>query len=48
LLQWFELHRQICQVAFDPAILLRVYAKRTQGADESAAAVIGELTKNLG
>jgi integrase len=31
----------------DPAVLLKVYAKRTQKSDESAAEKIGEMTKNF-
>jgi len=31
----------------DPAILLRVYAKRTKKADTSAAAIIGALSKSV-
>jgi integrase len=31
----------------DPAILLRVYAKRTKKSDTDAAATIGELTKGI-
>jgi hypothetical protein len=30
----------------DPAVLLRVYAKRTKKADTSAAEVIGALSKS--
>ena len=40
------LHVVAARCGHDPAVLLRSYAKRTQGADSSAAAVIGELSKN--
>jgi hypothetical protein len=31
----------------DPAVLLRIYAKRTKKADTSAAAVLGALSKGV-
>jgi hypothetical protein len=33
--------------AHDPAVLLRVYAKRTRKADTNAAAVIASLSKGV-
>jgi integrase len=35
------------RLGHDPAVLLKVYAKRTQKGDESAAATIGAMTKGL-
>jgi len=35
------------RLGHDPAVLLKVYAKRTQKGDESAAETIGLLTKTL-
>jgi integrase len=40
-------HVVAARCGHDPAVLLRSYAKRTRKADTSAAAVIGELSKNL-
>jgi integrase len=31
----------------DPAVMLRSYAKRTRKADNSAAAIMGQLSKGL-
>jgi integrase len=41
------LHVVAARCGHDPAVLLRSYAKRTQGADSSAAEVIGQLSKNI-
>jgi len=38
-------HVVAARCGHDPAVLLRTYAKRTKKADESAAAVIGTLSK---
>lgn len=40
-------HKVASRLGHDPATLLRAYAKRTQGGDASAAAVIGELLKGV-
>ena len=40
-------HVVAARCGHDPAVLLRVYAKRTRKADTSAAAIIGELSKNV-
>ena len=41
------IHTVAKRCGHDPAVLLRVYAKRTQKSDEQAAAVIGELAKGI-
>jgi integrase len=41
------IHTVAKRCGHDPAILLRVYAKRTQKSDESAAAVIAEFSKGI-
>jgi hypothetical protein len=41
-------HAPAKRLGHDPIVLLRVYAKRTKKRDESAAAVIGEMTRNMG
>jgi integrase len=38
-------HKVASRLGHDPATLLRAYAKRTQGGDASAAAVIGKMLK---
>ena len=38
-------HKVASRLGHDPATLLRSYAKRTQGGDASAAAVIGNMLK---
>jgi len=40
-------HVVAARCAHDPAVLLRIYAKRTRKADTSAAAVIGALSKGV-
>ena len=40
-------HVVAARCGHDPAVLLRVYAKRTRKADTSAAAVIGALAKGM-
>jgi len=40
-------HVVAARCGHDPAMLLRVYAKRTRKADTSAAAVIGALSKQV-
>jgi integrase len=40
-------HVVAARCGHDPAILLRVYAKRTKKADTSAAAIIGALSKSV-
>jgi len=40
-------HVVAARAGHDPAVLLRVYAKRTRKADASAAAVIGTLSKGV-
>jgi integrase len=40
-------HVVAARCGHDPAVLLRVYAKRTRKADTSAAAVIGALSRNV-
>jgi integrase len=40
-------HVVAARCGHDPAVLLRTYAKRTNKADTSAAAVIGELSKGI-
>jgi integrase len=40
-------HTVAKRLGHDPGVLLRVYAKRTKKSDESAAAVIGEMTRNM-
>lgn len=40
-------HTVAARCGHDPAVLLRNYAKRTRKADVSAAAVIGNLSKDL-
>jgi integrase len=39
------IHKVASRLGHDPATLLRAYAKRTQGGDASAAAVIGNMLK---
>jgi integrase len=41
------IHVVAARCGHDPAVLLRVYAKRTRKADTSAAAVIGALSKGM-
>jgi len=41
------IHTVAKRCGHDPAVLLRVYAKRTHKSDEQAAAVIGELAKGI-
>jgi integrase len=40
-------HTVAARCGHDPAVLLRVYAKRTKKSDQSAADVIGRLTKTI-
>jgi integrase len=40
-------HTVASRCGHDPAVLLRIYAKRTRKADTSAAAVIGALAKGV-
>jgi len=40
-------HVVAARCGHDPAVLLRVYAKRTKKADQNAAAAIGRLAKGL-
>jgi integrase len=40
-------HKVASRLGHDPATLLRAYAKRTQGGDASAAAVIGNMLKGV-
>jgi integrase len=40
-------HVVAARLGHDPAVLLKNYAKRTQGADDRAAAVIGTLSKGV-
>ena len=40
-------HVVAARCGHDPAVLLRIYAKRTRKADTSAAAVIGALSKGI-
>lgn len=40
-------HTVAARCGRDPAILLRVYAKRTKKSDPTAADVIGKLTKTI-
>jgi integrase len=40
-------HVVAARCGHDPAVLLRIYAKRTKKADISAAAVIGTLSKGI-
>jgi integrase len=40
-------HVVAARCGHDPAVLLRVYAKRTRKADTSAAAILGELFKSV-
>jgi integrase len=40
-------HVVAARCGHDPAVLLRIYAKRTRKADTSAAAVIGSLSKGI-
>ena len=40
-------HVVAARCGHDPAVLLRVYAKRTRKADTSAAAVIGALARGV-
>ena len=35
------------RLGHDPSVLLKVYAKRTQKGDESAAEKIGQMTKRM-
>jgi integrase len=41
------IHVVAARCGHDPAVLLRVYAKRTRKADKSAAAIIGALSTNI-
>jgi integrase len=41
------IHKVASRLGHDPATLLRAYAKRTQGGDASAAAVIGNMLKGV-
>jgi integrase len=45
--QGTPLHTVAKRLGHDPAVLLKVYAKRTQKGDESAAEKIGQMTKGL-
>jgi integrase len=40
-------HTVAARCGHDPAVLLRIYAKRTKKSDQSAADVIGRLTKTV-
>ena len=40
-------HVVAARCGHDPAVLLRVYAKRTRKADTSAAAIIGAMSKTM-
>ena len=40
-------HVVAARCGHDPAVLLRVYAKRTKKADQNAAAAIGRLSQTL-
>jgi hypothetical protein len=40
-------HVVAARCGHDPAVLLRVYAKRTKKADTSAAAILGAMSKAM-